>query len=695
MKRKLLILTLSTLYAISMTAASVTPRADIPAYYAGADGKAGSALWSAVSAITKKGYSSLGYDGLYAAYLKTDVYPADSVGKAGHIWDMYGECDFPSSKTCGNYSGVCSCYNREHSIPQSWWGGGTGGIGNDIFHVLPTDGKINGVRSNYEYGVVNGGTNWKGNKHGSAGSWSTDRKTIASTAGEVINGSGTVFEPMPQYKGDWARGILGTIIKWEQSKLTTGNNFFSGVYDAANYFGLKKRAVVLLMKWHREDPVSQKEIDRNNGIQQTQGNRNPFIDYPYLAEYIWGEHAGETVDFNDLMPSTDVDFIPGVSDGHRDSTNPRIVCPTTEIIFDVVLEGQSTQQTIQVQGLHLVDDITLSVSGDGATHFSVSPASMGLPAAETLQTYTVSYAPQAVGLHAAVLTISSTDATPITIDLLGECAEECTVQWKVNGVEYSAGDPTTSLAAGGRVSVLPTAPPSCSQLSEQFVGWTATAISGTTDDVPADLFSDASEAPQVNANTTYHAVFAHVSETEGGQGDNLVWTTSGAIGWTESGLKSTSDYKIILSGASITSPQINLARLSKISITMRTYGGNNRNTITVSAGEQSIATITTSSGTTFATKEWTPSTTLSGTAALVFTSPTSSNQYGPGVNNITIEMAGTAYTYSRFITSCSESPTALPDIQSASDAADKYLYEGNLFIRFNGNTYNVIGGRVE
>lgn len=302
-------------------AASVTKPELIPAYWSSADGKSGKELWTAVSAQTNTGYSSIGYKGLYTAYLKTDVYPAGHP-KAGKIWDMYGECAFEKSNTCGSYNGVCDCYNREHSIPQSWWGGGTNGIGNDIFHVLPTDGKVNGVRSNYEYGVVNGGTNWVGNKFGSAGSWSTDKKTIASSAGEVINGSGSVFEPKPEYKGDIARGLMGTIIKWQQSNLTTGNNFFTGVYTAQQNFGLTKKAVVLLMKWHREDPVSQKEIDRNNGIQQTQGNRNPFIDYPYLAEYIWGEHAGEVVDMDLLMPSTDPDFIPGESDGSRTYVPP-------------------------------------------------------------------------------------------------------------------------------------------------------------------------------------------------------------------------------------------------------------------------------------------------------------------------------------------------------------------------------------
>ena len=317
--KKTMILGFALLWVAQMMwAGSVTPAANIPSYWASADNKSGAALWSAISAQTNVGYSSLGYSGLWTAYATTDVYPGTN-----KIWDMYGECDFTySTDKCGTYSGVCDCYNREHSIPQSWWGGGTTGIGCDIFHLVPTDGKINGVRSNDEFGIVNGGTDWRGNKSGTAGSWSTDRPTIASAAGEVINGSGNVFEPKDEYKGDFARGYMGTIIKWQLANLTTGNNFFSGSYTPAGNFGFTKKAVVLMMKWHREDPVSQKEIDRNNGIQQTQGNRNPFIDYPYLAEYIWGEHAGETVDMDLLMPSTDPDFVPGVSDGARTYVPP-------------------------------------------------------------------------------------------------------------------------------------------------------------------------------------------------------------------------------------------------------------------------------------------------------------------------------------------------------------------------------------
>lgn len=98
-------------------AASVTKPELIPAYWSSADGKSGKELWTAVSAQTNAGYSSIGYKGLYTAYLKTDVYPAGHP-KAGKIWDMYGECAFEKSNTCGSYSGVCDCYNREHSIPH-------------------------------------------------------------------------------------------------------------------------------------------------------------------------------------------------------------------------------------------------------------------------------------------------------------------------------------------------------------------------------------------------------------------------------------------------------------------------------------------------------------------------------------------------------------------------------------------------
>lgn len=279
-------------------------------YYAALDCKAGATLFSTLTTITNTGYKELGYDGLYQAYRQTDVYPDDSVGKAGMLWDTYGGCSFDWDENCGNYKRECDCFNREHSIPKSWWGGSIGSIGNDIFHVIPTDGYVNGRRSNYPLGEVKSVEyQYNGCKVGTSGTSSI----------------GKVFEPQAQFKGDFARAYFGVIMKWNTSKkLTSGNGptMFQSTYTAATNYGLTDYAVQLLLKWHREDPVSEKEIQRNNAIQATQGNRNPFIDFPYLVEYIWGEYAGKVVDFNSLLGSFEEGFIPGQSNGLRDGSVP-------------------------------------------------------------------------------------------------------------------------------------------------------------------------------------------------------------------------------------------------------------------------------------------------------------------------------------------------------------------------------------
>lgn len=309
---------------------SVTAPADIPAYYANVNGKSGKSLYTTINTITNVGFSSLGYDGALTAYQKSDVYPTDpthpdyDAEKAGKLWDMYGACAFTSGDECGNYKKECDCYNREHSIPKSWWGGGKNNMYSDIFHLVPTDGYVNNRRSNYAFGEVSSVTySYNDCKLGSPKAVSTDKETILGTS--ATTSASPVFEPRDEYKGDFARGYLGMIAKYSNSSYSITSGAGSEIFEAfssTTHYGLTKYGVVLLMKWHREDPVSQKEIDRNNGIQQTQGNRNPFIDYPYLAEYIWGEKAGETVDMSKLMPSTDADFIPGKSNGWRDGSTP-------------------------------------------------------------------------------------------------------------------------------------------------------------------------------------------------------------------------------------------------------------------------------------------------------------------------------------------------------------------------------------
>ena len=601
MKRTLLFL-FSSVIALAMTAKTVTPAASLPAYYVSIDGKSGKTLFDAVQKVTKIGYSSLGYDGLWNAYKYTDLH------ENGYVWDMYSDCTWKSinSNHCGSYSTECDCYNREHSIPKSWYGGTTSGPGCDIFHLVPTDGKVNGTRSNYPFGeVASADYNKHGNKKGSAKSITiVGGNTIAGNTGATISASGTVFEPRDEYKGDFARGYMGALLRWAGEKAFNtgeGSNTFTTNYSTGS-FGLTKYGVALLMKWHRQDPVSQKEIDRNNGIQQTQGNRNPFIDYPYLAEFIWGEKAGQTLELDDLITAYDSRFVLGESNGY--------------------LKG-----------------------GSG----------------------------------------------PVDPDT------KCSIIWLVNGEEYTAGNPTVSVNEGGVVTVLPTAPKSCDEISNQFVGWSEEAINGTQDNVPTDLFSTADDAPDITQNTTFHAVFAQLEEEETTVSTpaTIAMNLTNTQGWTLSGLDKQSKYWKMVKNSYAESPSLDASKITSITINMRTWGGVQYNTIEFAVAGKKIGELK-ADNSNLNDYTWKPSTTPSGVGALHFSSPTSTENEGPAFSSITIETIGggtgtsTTYTYSRYITSCAG--TAVENvIKPENKGGNKTLRDGQLLIEYNGVYYNILG----
>ena len=602
MKRTLLFV-LCSFFVLSMAAKTVTPAASLPAYYAKIDGKSAKSLFDAVHEVVKVGYSSLGYDGLWGAYQHTDL--RDN----GKIWDMYSDCSWTyKSDQCGSYSSECDCYNREHSIPKSWYGDTKSGPGCDIFHLVPTDGKVNGMRSNYAFGEVSSASyTFDGAKLGSSKSITiTNGNTIAGNEGTAISCSANkVFEPRDEYKGDFARGYFGAMIRWagDHQSFTDGDGgkIFSSSY-AAGSFGLTKYGVALLMKWHRQDPVSQKEIDRNNGIQQTQGNRNPFIDYPYLAEFIWGEKAGQTLELDDLITAYDSRFVLGESNGY--------------------LKGGST-----------VDPET-----------------------------------------------------------------KCTVTWLVNGEVYTAGNPTISVNKGGVVTVLPTAPKSCDEISNQFVGWSEDVINGTQDNVPTDLFSNADDAPDITQNTTFHAVFAQLEEEETTVSTpaTIAMNLNDTQGWTLSGLDKQSKYWKMIKESYAESPSLDASKITSITINMRTWGGTQYNTIEFAVAGKKIGELEAGNNT-LKDYTWKPTTTPSGVGALRFSSPTSTADAGPAFSSITIETTGggtgttTTYTYSRYITSCSGIATEHVKVEETKPVGKKVLSEGQLLIEYNGVYYNVLG----
>ncbi len=254
------------LIALLLTA---TAFAEIPAgYYSSAEGSKGEnlrqALYKKISSHTK-----VSYDGLWSLYETTDT-------KNGKILDMYSTCDFTyGDDQCGTYKSVCACYNREHSIPKSWFNNASP-MSSDAFHVYPTDGKVNNQRDNYEFGECSGGEKLSSKALGKLGS---------STFSGYTN-RGTVFEPDDEYKGDFARTYFYMATCYADKCSNWGNTF-------GNISGLDDYGVALFMKWHRQDPVSQKEIDRNEAVYKKQKNRNPFIDHPELAEHIWGNNKSE------------------------------------------------------------------------------------------------------------------------------------------------------------------------------------------------------------------------------------------------------------------------------------------------------------------------------------------------------------------------------------------------------------------
>ena len=272
------------LYANVITGVAAVPEN----YYIGVDGKSSSdaildALFSKIS-----GHTIISYNALEDYYEQTD-FTGDTV------WDMYSTCRFTMAEANKAQNSVCDGWNKEHSIPQSWFNGGSP-MKSDLFHVYPTDARVNNFRSNLPYGEVNG-------QNGAGFSDNYKNHGLGKKGSNTFPGyTGSVFEPADEYKGDFARTYFYMVARYRDKSFTSsgGNAVFTSSKTNLTTF-----AKNLFMKWHRQDPVSQKEIDRNEAVYKLQNNRNPFIDYPDLAEYIWGDRVGQSVDLSKMVPTCD------------------------------------------------------------------------------------------------------------------------------------------------------------------------------------------------------------------------------------------------------------------------------------------------------------------------------------------------------------------------------------------------------
>ena len=272
-------------------------------------------MFSALTSLsTSKKTTTLSKAGLWTAYATTDVYPTGHA-HAGKIWDIYSNCYYTySTGQCGNVgSTACVCYNREHTVPQDWLGSSdySNAAAKDIVHIFPTDGKVNGLRSSYALGETNAALLSASYGSAALGRLGTSKRSSYS---------GTVYEPDDEYKGDLARVYMYMRMHYATSNIaqgTYGTVHFTTTTAAstATNYGMTDYSVELLMEWHRNDPVSQKEIDRNNAIESVQGNRNPFVDYPCLAEYLWGTKKGSSFSLSSVKGSFESGFTVDGCDG--------------------------------------------------------------------------------------------------------------------------------------------------------------------------------------------------------------------------------------------------------------------------------------------------------------------------------------------------------------------------------------------
>ncbi len=247
-----------------------------PCRFTELEGKKGNEILTALHAMISE-HTVLSYDNIRADKAKVDL------RDDGTVWDIYSDCSFAIKSYCGSSTDyvACDCYNREHIVPQSWWGNDNSQpMRFDLYNVYPTDYEANSNRSAWPYGEVSGTPEWSndlGSKVG-YGTWGS-------------SGNNKTFEPADEYKGDIARIYFYMVACYLDKNFTQAGKGYQVFAFISNATTFQYKAKELFLKWHRNDPVSDKEIKRNDAVEKKQGNRNPFVDDPNLAEYIWGKNT--------------------------------------------------------------------------------------------------------------------------------------------------------------------------------------------------------------------------------------------------------------------------------------------------------------------------------------------------------------------------------------------------------------------
>ena len=278
-------------------------------------------------------HNDRGYSGLYTTYQTSDVKPS------GMVWDMYSDCDFTFGTVANggnqdngtNPGGECVFFNREHTVPQSYFGSATP-MYSDAHFVLPTDKVVNAIRDDWPFGKVQNATYTSGN-----GSKLGNNTNSGYSAGYTS----TVFEPIDEYKGDIARVLLYFATRYEDMVAgfytsAASTSKIKPMFDGSATNVFSPTFLNIILTWNIQDPVSAKEITRNDAIYARQNNRNPYIDHNEYVTTIWGLPLGVST-FDSL---SSVSIYPNPSSD--------VVNISTEVALDeidiITINGQVLQQ---------------------------------------------------------------------------------------------------------------------------------------------------------------------------------------------------------------------------------------------------------------------------------------------------------------------------------------------------------------
>jgi endonuclease I len=319
-------------------------------YYKNAEGLKKAALKTALHHIIKDadelGYGS-GSGKTWSGFCQVDV------DAEGYYVDMYS-----TNRVRKNGMGAGSGMNIEHSFAKSWWGRIKNQAYKDIQQLRPSNSRANSAKGSWPMAVVDGKTTY------SNGAIKVG-KSSSRPGGEIM-----AWEPSDEYKGDFARIYMYMVTCYENfDQLWKGNSV--NQLDNNTYPVFEDWTTQLLLKWTREDPVSEWEITRNDKVYGIQGNRNPFVDYPELAEYIWGNKMEQA-------------WYP------VGGTDPIILSPNDGEVVEMGMTklNESLEHTLLIKARNLEENLTLTLTGQG---YSTTVASLTPEQSKAGQNITITF----------------------------------------------------------------------------------------------------------------------------------------------------------------------------------------------------------------------------------------------------------------------------------------------------------------